>query len=268
MLTKWNMTLFLFLGVMSSALLLGGALRSYLNLRSEKAPYIAIAAPICASVALAVLMLTINSPSKLLNILGHTSSGLSSAVIADIVMIVFGMIIYTKYKSGYSSASVAISAIIATGNVYCFSRIYMIITRPALDTPILSLTLIFSAVYIAIQLVGMGSVRSKSNFASLAAAALLTLLFFLFTSRLVMLPKPDRVLHIARLITGDLSVLYWAMISATTILPLLLHLLIGTKFRNLQKITLPIGVCGLFLLTVLINQMPIVSRGVDGRFFY
>ena len=263
MLTKWNMTFFLFFGMLSASMALGGAFRA---LQQEK-PYraAAFAGAAAAVISAAVFCFTIGSPMKIMNILGHPASGLSSAIIADILLIPAGLLLLKKRENGTISGIA--TAVFTTVCIYCFSRVYMIVTRPALDTPAVFLMFLFLCMYIALFL--LNDWRKESFifrfYVTAVSAYCITAVFFLY--RVGSASVHDRVLQLPKLLSGDLACLFWSSVVVTLIAPAaaLAVSFIKVKYRLFVFVC---GTAGLFLLSMLVNQMPVVSRGVEGRFFY
>ncbi|QAR32672.1 hypothetical protein EP073_04385 [Geovibrio thiophilus] len=264
MLTKWNMTFFLFFGLIGAALLLGNALRS---LQSEKLNRIFVfAAAVASVICLTVLALTISSPLKLLNILGHPSSGLSSAVITDILLIPAAFVLLRKTEKG-KTAEILIAAV-SVVCIYCFSRVYMVVTRPALNSVTVFAMLFLQCLLAALFFSEQYKREKLFRTIYLAAISAYGVVSAVFLFRIGFLAVPDRVLQLQRLFQGDLAFLFWFTAAATFFVPAGFILFSGFLRTDYKRFVIISCLTGLFALSMLINQMPVVSRGVDGRFFY
>ncbi len=90
-----------------------------------------------------------------------------------------------------------------------------------------------------------------------------------FMLRLSSLTPPDRVLGIDALLSGTLAPLFWLMVLCTFALPLVISTM-SVKMKKQSPAIVYGAVCtaGMFLMSMLITQMPLIARGINNRIFF
>ncbi len=265
------MAIFLFLGIMSAA----GLLYTAMTIKSEaddcgKPKYVLFMA---ATGLLAILDIAfnLNNPANFINILAKPTTGLSSAVISQIVITAAGIIIYVKNTK--HKASAVISVVLFVYAVFCLNRLYMISTRHALNTYLLFFVFAGASALAAGTFLFSGSgdeaKHKKNSLSMLITSAVFTIFMAVFLVRLAVLNPPDRMLTIDMLISGHLSAVFWAMIVTCVIIPLALSAIRYMKNVPLLSYVMKVSVViGIFLICVLVNQLPTVVKAIQGRMVF
>lgn len=270
--TKWNMTFFLFMGFIGAGLLLYSAL----NLLSDKnhlhRSISALAASASAISSVLIVTMGLNDPSKLINILGRPFAGFSSAVVMQIIIALAGLLLFFKSigKKPVKLAWVSVGVFVVS--VFCLSRVYMISTRPALNSIILFILFLL----LSLQTTGLFMVTKnrifadnikKTSFILISVSCFYGLGLLLFAIRIIGLNPEDRVLQPGKLLLGELAPIFWGIVILTFIIPLAFYLysFLSRKIKMAPLVRL-VNLVGVFMLSILINQMPTISRGIDGRF--
>lgn len=270
--TKWNMTFFLFMGFIGAGLLLYSAL----NLLSDKnhlhRSISALAASASAISSVLIVTMGLNDPSKLINILGRPFAGFSSAVVMQIIIALAGLLLFFKSigKKPVKLAWVSVGVFVVS--VFCLSRVYMISTRPALNSIILFILFLL----LSLQTTGLFMVTKnrifadnikKTSFILISVSCFYGLGLLLFAIRTIGLNPEDRVLQPGKLLLGELAPIFWGIVILTFIIPLAFYLysFLSRKIKMAPLVRL-VNLVGVFMLSILINQMPTISRGIDGRF--
>lgn len=270
--TKWNMTFFLFMGFIGAGLLLYSAL----NLLSDKnhlhRSISALAASVSAISSVLIVTMGLNDPSKLINILGRPFAGFSSAVVMQIIIALAGLLLFFKSigKKPVKLAWVSVGVFVVS--VFCLSRVYMISTRPALNSIILFILFLL----LSLQATGLFMVTKnrifadnikKISFILISVSCFYGLGLLLFAIRIIGLNPEDRVLQPGKLLSGELAPIFWGIVILTFIIPLAFYLysFLSRKIKMAPLVRL-VNLVGVFMLSILINQMPTISRGIDGRF--
>jgi len=269
--TRWSITVFLFFGILSAGLLLLPAICRLFGINTASRPYRVsnMAAALSAAAAVAAVALSLNAPANLINILGKPAAGLSSAIIAQLVVLVAALFCFFKGapdKRGldYFSAAVAVYA------VFCLFRIYMISTRPALNTPVLLIVLLLTTLALSMLVAAMLPARDgnqeKFPLFLLGVSTSCGIGQLAFCLRLLFLPKEDRILSFTQLTTGSYATLFWISLILLALVPALQSAYRYKKQRSLFPSTvLGLYLIGLFAFCGLVNQMPAI---VHSRILY
>jgi hypothetical protein len=256
--------IFIFLGFISAALLL------YSIVNYAKKPRLALVLScICAAAAFAIMAMGLNNPAKVVTILSTPKKGYSGAVIMQVVMCIAGLAALSQLKRNPYLAA-AIGVLTPVLSVCALSRIYMISTKPALNTYLIT------AVMIALlfQITGIFSLNPENTKrfrqSVFGVAALYCIFITAFTIRLKMLSPQDRILDFTSVASGYLAPVFWGMIFCTAVVPLgytCLNLIKGGN-RTASYIAGAVNTAGVLLLCILITQMPIIERGINNRIFF
>jgi hypothetical protein len=196
----------------------------------------------------------------------------TSAIITQ-VLLIFTTIIFIIKKAEKSAAEMGIFIFSALFAVGFSSRMFMIHTRPAVNTYIVTAILVAAVLCLAIMLL----INRKPEFRILYKVlsillGLQILLVIGFTYRLTTLDIPDRALTAARLINGDMAGIYWAMAVFLLVVPLILSILLincgNTKrHRLLASVMAGSYTVGATLLFIILNRAPLLQGGLNGRIF-
>ncbi|QAR32631.1 hypothetical protein EP073_04170 [Geovibrio thiophilus] len=224
----------------------------------------------CTTAALIVL-LGINEFSRMLNILMRPYSGLSSAVLALLAAGFAGFILFFK-NSGKQTLK-GVSMLLSVVSVFCIARYYMMVARPALDTHILTLLLITSAVFGAwLQMSINADLDFRTDLAvktGLGLVSLCGILLAVFVVRMAFLTAEDRILSAGKLLTGDYSFLFWASAALLFLVPFIMFIISLIKKKPAMPLLSGVSfAAGVFLLCVLINQMPVVKDSINNRIIF
>lgn len=269
--TKWNMTFFLFLGMISAALLLCSLFCSLREERRTLCRVSALTAFLGSLSAVLVIAFGLNNPAKLVNILGRPLIGLSSAIISQILVAFAALVMFVRNNTRKSIGYTVIVCVFSLIAVFSLSRLYMINTRPALN----SFLLVILFTLITLQLAG-SFLRSETweghetvTYANsmLLITGLYGISLIGFILRIGWLNPEDRVFQIQKLVAGSLAPVFWGLVIFSLVVPLLFYFWARTSETVLRThLDKVINLVGVFVLSVLINQMPVVSRGINGRF--
>lgn len=266
--TKWQMTFFMSLGLMNAGLLLCTA-AFMLNRLWERALNYTAAASLAGLLAIICVALGLNSPAGLISLLAKPGAGLSSAVISQAAAAALCAALYFKKARG--AAAAAVTAAVSVLILYCMFRLYMISTRAALNTALLfALFAAFAAQFASALAVtdGTGAFR-KNSAAALCIIGVNALVFAVFILRIKALTPPDRILSFGQLVSGSLAPVLWGTVIAMFIIPAALSLFAPLK-RNFAVNTVfrLSAAAGIFLLSILVNQMPAMSGAIGGRMLF
>jgi uncharacterized membrane protein YozB (DUF420 family) len=254
----------MFLGFASAALLLYSAIN---NIKKSQATL--LLSCICAAAAFALIATGLNNPAKIITILSTPRKGYSGAVIMQVVMSIAGLATLSQLRRNrYVAAIIAFLGSVLS--VCALSRIYMINTKPALNTYLVTAVLIT----LLFQCTGIVSLNTESTKrfrqSVFGASALYCIFIGAFTVRLKILSPQDRILDFASVTSGYLAPVFWGMIFCTVAVPLgyaCLSLLKG-RGRTASCITGAVNTIGILLLFILITQMPVIERGINNRIFF
>lgn len=263
--TNWIMTAFLVLGLISASALLYTALKIIDNSLKERRPASALITVFAGALSVIIIALKVNNPTNLITILAKPSTGLSGAVISQIVMFAAGVIVYLKNPRG-RVASVVLACLFMY-SVFCLNRLYMISTRSALNTYLL--TLVFASAAL-LAICSFTEYKTKSgaaiNLGISTAGALIMILFFV---RMAFLSSPDRVISIDMLLRGELAPVFWAFILFGVFVPLTSAIIRFFKIYTIPPIILVTSaVIAIVLLSIIINEMPASLGAVQGRMLF
>lgn len=265
--TRWSITIFLFFGVLSAGMTVLPAIRRTFWKEIGLQPYRLsnLAAAFCAFIAVAAVTLSLNDPAKLINILGRPAAGLSSAIIAQILVLLAAL--YNLGKGSPDKRGLHyVSAAVALYAVFCLFHIYMISTRPALNTPILLILLLLVTFVFSLLAAALfpdkSEDRKKQSLFLLAGTILCGICLILFVMHLLYLPKGDRIFSFAQLTTGIYAPLFWISLVFLAIVPAL-YARYGYHRQGLclPSAVLCIFLFGLFTFCGLVNQMPAIVHG-------
>lgn len=261
--TNWHMTWFLFFGLIGAALLFYEALKIKDTEKEERQVSLLFAAG-AGILAVCAVALKLNSLTNLINILAKPSTGFSSAVISQIVAAVFALAVFYK-KPKVKTASV-LAAVVFVYEIFCLFRLYKIATRQALNTVVLFL---FFAALSAFAGAVFKSFQSHSVNRQVFAvtAALAAILMAVFVIRLGLIEPPDRVIGLSMLMYGNLAPVFWGMV-ITFIAAVLTQVMLTPKYIYLPYISAACALLSIFLLSVIVNQLPALSRAVEGRMLF
>lgn len=267
MYTKWQMTFFLFLGIVNAGILLCIAAKMIADSR-EKAERYSLAVFLTSLFAVLSVALGLNNPAGIINILAKPGTGLSSAVISLAVSAVFGLVLFIRKPSGMYIAFT--SAAVSAAVIFCLSKLYMISTRPALHTfLLLSLFIVLSVQFASVLAVTDSSCSNsffrKKSIISLCILSVSVLLFAAFILRIKMLTPPDRILSFEQLTSGSLAPVMWGAVFTMFVIPALASFIPALRKQPaLNTIFRLSAALGIFLLSILINQMPAMTGTVGG----
>lgn len=255
--TKWNMAFFMFLGIAAAVLLLYTAI----DKDNTKRPFAALVSGACAAAAFAVIAAGLNDPSKIITILSTPRKGFSGAVIMQVITCVSALFVFFKLREKGVIVSV-LAAAVAVLSVCALSKIYMISTRPALNTYLVTAVMLLLTVQISATAAGDNGKRYTNMLLGINLAYGLSLA--LFAIRLRMLAPQDRILDFTNIFSGSLAPVFWGVVILTLVIPLICTL-IKLKQRFLPASS---SAAGAFLLCMLISQMPVIEKGVNNRIFF
>ena len=261
--TRWSIAFFLFWGLVSVGLMFLPVFSGCADgTRSRIYRFSLLVSAFCGCVAVATVAFSLNSPGNLINILGNPWAGLSSAIIAQIAIILVALIGFFKGSSGqrnlvYGSAGVGIYSL------FCLFRMYMISTRPALNSFVLfalllvltmELTSLFRLSFCSDSFTGINKQSLLYPFLTIAAGCLLGV----FTIRLLLLSNPDRIFTFSGLTNGIYAPFFWSVVVLIFILPTV-HAIYSFKKKvtSFSRVVCFIFLFGLFVFCSLVNQMPI-----------
>ena len=88
----------------------------------------------------------------------------------------------------------------------------------------------------------------------------------IFTLRINMLVPKDRALDFLNVLCGSLAPIYWGAVLCTFVVPFAFSL-IALKGKTVPKAVNFVSIVGIFLITLLINQMPVIAQGINNRIF-
>lgn len=262
--TKWNMTVFLFMSLLSAALLLSAAFSKKSSGHLQRAcSFMPLAASGAGLAAVLIIIGGLNHPGNIVNMLGRPFAGLSSAVIAQLLVVGSGLLVFAKGRHSDSFLWPITLGSLACLAVFCSYQVYTVSTRPALNTLTLLAVLLLVVMQLSLMLTGLSEINPESENGTKICLAIMVIGLCgivgqtIFAARLALLASPDRVLTFSELMSGNLDFLYWSMILLTVLVPPSLTL-IGwrTKRHSLRYFSPVFLMAGLFLLCVLINQMP------------
>lgn len=270
--TKWNMTVFLFIGLISAGILLYTAIDMLISQHRQERFKYAITMTISGFTAILVIALGLNNPANLINILARPETGLSSAVLSQIIVAIFGIVLFFRKVQGRFIP--IFSACLFVLSVFCMFKLYMISTRPALNTFLLFLLLLVVAAQPVASLIvtkmigGIDNVKRNSAI-MLGSIGICTVVFLAFLIRLNGLTPSDRILTFYQVVGGSLASVFWAMIVFIIIIPtgLFSYSFVKQKFV-LVVVCRVSATVGIFLLCILINQMQAASIAVEGRILF
>lgn len=265
--TKWQMTFFLFSGIANAGILLCISAKMITGF-GEKAERYSLAVFLTGFSAVLAVALGLNNPAGIISLLARPGAGLSIAVISLTASAVFGLVIFFRKPMGMHIAvlSAAVSALV----MYSLFKLYMISTRPALHTYLLLILFIAVSVQFASVLTVTGSARSDGVFRKNSPAALSILcinavLFAAFILRIKMLMPPDRILSFEQLTAGSLSSVFWGAVLSMFVIPSVLSFLPALRNQSAMNGVYRLSaVLGIFLLSILINQMPAMAGAAGG----
>jgi len=268
--TKWNMTFFMFTALLACSLLIYSVVIAYFDDKyAEKHKINALAAGILGFGTALIVLGGLNELSRTMNILMRPYSGLSSTVISQLVIGITGVVIFAK---GLKSPLLKIVAcIVAAASVYCLARYYMMIARPALDTYILTAMFYVIVMLIASLLVNMNDQvyvkYSSVTFKLLTGLVVLFgLLFLLFLLRIKGISQEDRVFNLNNLVYGIYAPLVWTIAVLSFLIPALCSAMLMARARAVMMYVCGLSfISGLFVLSILINQMPVIKDAINGR---
>lgn len=258
--TRWNMAFFLFFGLIGAIMLICTVIS---NVREEKRPIPALIASACALTAFMIICLGLNNPLKILTVLSTPQKGFSGAIIMQVVMIAAGMLIFIKSKAGNKAIPIA-AFVISILSVYALSKQYMITVRPALNTYIL--TIIFLALVFQTAWYMYPVTKKRAVYTALGLNIFYGVFLLIFTLRMKIIAPPDHVLDFMNVTFGALAPVYWGAVLCTFIMPLACTIM-ALRGKTIPKSLNVVSIAGLFSLCLLINQMPIIARGINNRIF-
>jgi len=259
------MVVFLVLGLISSSALLYTAVNIKMNERDMAKPLSALLTAIAGAACVAIIAFKVNNPANLITILAKPTTGLSGAVISQIVLLVTGLIVY--FKKPQSKTAYIVLMCLFIYSVFCLNRLYMISTRSALNTYLLTFVFASVSVFAAGSFIDEESKRAKAiNLGLSLAASLILIAFFV---RMAFVSPPDRIMPVTMLVQGDLAFVFWAFILLGIALPLVSS--VNSFFKLVKIPTAVLGistVVALLLLSIIINQMPAHLDAVQGRMLF
>lgn len=270
--TKWNMTFFMFIGLAGACMLLYSSAAGYFNrYSSTKHRIYALPAGVSCTAAALIVLLGINDFSRMLNILMRPYSGLSSAVLAQVAAAFAGFILFFR-DSGKQTLK-AVSVLLSLVSVFCIARYYMMVARPALDTHILTMLFMAAVIFGTWLLMSLNSDFNSGAEAEiktgLGIVAVCGILLAVFVARMAFLTAEDRILSAHKLIAGDYSILFWALAVLLFFVPFALLIISLAKKRLCMPVLCGASfAAGVFLLSVLINQMPVVKDSINNRIIF
>lgn len=258
--TRWNMTFFLFMGMLGAAVLVWSILHHH---KDRKRPVASLIAAICAAVAFGVILFGLNHPAKIVNILGSPKKGFSGAVLMQIIVIFTGVITFTKLRNRNYALSIA-SVLIAALSVAALSKVYMISTRSALNSYLLTVVMIF----MVLQASAHFDNSARSIKAWLAVNIIYGISVLVFMIRLG--GQQDRVLDLSNVLSGSLAPLFWSFAALSFIIPFACWVISAVKGKIVFNTSFYriVNAMGMFLFCVFVNQMPVFTQAINNRIFF
>ncbi len=262
--TRWSIAVFLFWGLISSGLLLLPVMTASVDEKGGRFYRLSLlAAGISGCVAVAAVALSLNSPANLINILGKPWAGLSSAIIAQIVVVLIAVIGLLKGDSGQRNIAYCALAV-AVYALFCLFRMYIISTRPALNSLLLLVLFLLLAMQLSLLVrhvfgceLNFGFSYQRILYPVVSVASGVCLLAFAF--RLMLLTNPDRIFTFSGLVSGIYAPLFWPALGFLCALPVI-HAVYCYIQRSPSFSGLILGfyLVGLMIFCGLINQMPTI----------
>lgn len=263
--TNWSLAVFLVSGLISSSALLYTAIKMYYNTSTTRKPASALLTTIAGAACVTIIAFKVNNPANLINVLGKPTAGLSSAVLSQMALAVAGLIVYLKNMRGkFVSVILACLFILA---VFCLNRLYMISTRSALDT--ILLTLVFASVSFFTAESFLAKTNEKISVDTLGISILSAVVIIYFFIRIAYLTPPDRVLSIEMLVSGCLAPVFWGFILLGVIIPVASAIISFLEIYTMPPVILGISaVVAIVLLSIIINEMPAHLDAIQGRMLF
>lgn len=260
----------MFSGLAGVTLLLYAALTGVFG-SGEKSRLHALAGGAACSVALISVLLGFNDVSKMLNILMRPYSGLSSALISQIASAVLGFTLF--FKNGKKTAAGYAAILAGVTAVLCIARYYMVVTRPSLNTYLLPLILLTAAAF------GVWLLCSPYKEAvfrkellikiGLMIISLYGVLLLLFTVRIGWGISDDRVLSLQKLLAGDYAPVFWGLCVFSFAVPFALSVVSAAKKKLTGTVLSGCSfIAGIFMLSILLNQLPVFKETINNRFLF
>lgn len=262
--TKWNSMIFLFLICVGAAIMLNVCLKYLLQINKKHTSLFTLVAAVSSLSAVAVTVIGLNSPAKIVNILARPAAGLSSAIIMQLIFALFAVVFFAQRNNSTALKPLSIAGILmCVLTVFFVCRLHMVMTRPAWNTPLLIVLMLLFLIQLGWTYLNGRSTKLSLINVCLCGAALLS-----FVVRLNMLPKQDRIMPFDKLISGDFAPVFWAVAVLSFLIPLLLNIIMLKKNRKLLiYINKASCLAGLLMLCILMSQLP-VSTSVNNRIFF
>ncbi len=260
--TKWNTTFFMFLALVGAIILLHSAIYAYKN---DKRPTFVLVSAVLALSSIVAIALGFNDPVKILTVIRTPQKAFSAALITQIFVATVAVFTYF-YAKQYKQIVSGVAVLISLVSAFFISNIYMISTRPALNTFILTLVFVLVVVQTALL---MGSYNSSHKYKlTLRAVSILVCISVAgFTLRLASLPQQDRILDIERLTSGTLAPIFWAFVIVCCVTPTA-YSFVKHNSKIATAITSTVCIVGILLLNIIVAQLPMVERGINNRIFF
>lgn len=260
---RWDMVLFMFAAFVGASALLHSAI----NADEENRPWTAIISVIAAAVAFAIIVAGLNDPAKIITVLRAPTKGFSSAVSMQIIAAVAALFVFFKAKDNIKVA-LGIALVVSLCSVMSLSRIYMISTRPALNS--ILITIMLAALFFQTVCILNANKADVFRKAMPAVCAVYGVMAIAFAVRLKMLVPEDRILRFAEMTAGYMAPLYWGMILCTLIVPLAYAGVNAAKNKGTvaSLAVSAVNAIGVFLLFMLICQTLVIEKGINNRIFF
>ena len=259
---RWDMSFFMFVSFVGASFLLC----SILTTNCSRRPLLSIVSAVAAATSFAIIVAGLNNPAKIITILSVPYKGFSSAVSMQVIVIVASLFVFFKIRENSKVVS-AIVLVVSLASVISLSRIYMISTRPALNSILVSLMLIVLLFQTACIMSGNGTSVLRRIIPAVSAVYGVTALAFVV--RLKMLAPQDRILNFMEVTSGYIAPLYWSMILCTFIIPFSYACANAVKDRGKAALVVSaVNAVGVFLLFLIICQTPVIARGINNRIFF
>jgi hypothetical protein len=277
MVIRWNTAMLIFLGGLSAAIIIFTSLEAVI---SKKHPSrLVIIAAIASFLTIFVAAMRLNEPLKVINLLARPTLPVSGALVSQLVLGVVSICLFYRALRNpatdigdtkkYDTATPAVSTIVAIAALFCLFRINTLATRPALNTPIILIIIVCSALTLSLSLYATKSEFTKITFIAITIlAAISAIMAVCFAMRLTGLNPADKTYKLTTILYGVHAPLFWSWLICSSFLPLCSALYCLKKYRK-RFLTLALisSFIGYFILSLLLTQMPLIAKGINNRIF-
>jgi hypothetical protein len=281
MVIRWNTAMLIFLGGLSTAIIIFTALEAII---SKKRPSrLVIIAAIASFLTIFIAAIRLNEPLKVINLLARPTLPTSGALVSQLVLMFVSM--YLFYRASrrpvtdignakeYDTAVSIASIIIAIAALFCLFRINTLATRPALNTPITLIIIVCSiltlSLTLSLNIYGVKSEFTKITFIAITILATISVIMAVcFVLRLNGLNPADKTYRVTTILYGVHAPLFWSWLICSNLLPLCFAVYcLKKRKKRFLTLALIFSFIGYFILSLLLTQMPLIAKGINNRIF-